>query len=109
MRRGPLEEIVDVGAGLWLWRVRHPYWKPGDDWDPVVTTTVVESRGEIIVIDPIAPDDAAGAVWDRLDATPPTQLVVLKPDHVRDVDWFANRYGPTAWGPVLVDPELRII
>ncbi len=102
--RGRLEEVIDLGAGFWIWRVRHPYWKPSDDWDPVVTTTVVKSRGEVFVIDPIAPDDAAKIVWERLDVDPPTQLVVVKPDHVRDVDWFADRYGATAWGPGLVDP-----
>ena len=66
MERGSLEDVVDVGPGLWIWRVRHPHWKRGDDWDPVVTTTVVESRGEVIVIDPLAPSDAGGAVWQRL-------------------------------------------
>jgi glyoxylase-like metal-dependent hydrolase (beta-lactamase superfamily II) len=105
MRRGPLEDMVDICPGLWLWRVRHPYWKPGDDWDPVVTTTVVESHGQVTVIDPVAPDDGAEAVWRRLDTAPPTQLVVLKPDHVRDVDWFADRYGAAAWGPSLLDPD----
>lgn len=75
MLRGRLEEVIDLGAGFWIWRVRHPYWKPSDDWDPVVTTTVVKSRGEVFVIDPIAPDDAAKIVWERLDVDPPTQLV----------------------------------
>lgn len=71
----------------------------------MVTTTVVESRGEVIVIDPLAPNDAGEAVWQRLAAAPPTQLVVLKPDHVRDVDWFRERYGAAAWGPALIDPD----
>lgn len=26
--RGPLEEVRDVAAGLWLWRTRHPGWRP---------------------------------------------------------------------------------
>lgn len=105
MRRGPLEDIVDVGPGLWLWRVRHPHWHSGDDWDPVVTTTVVASRGAVILIDPIAPDDSGRAVWDRLEVMPPTHIVVLKPDHVRDVDWFVARYALPAFGPCLVDPD----
>lgn len=71
----------------------------------MVTTTVVESRGEVIVIDPLAPNDAGEAVWQRLAAAPPTQLVVLKPDHVRDVDWFRERYGAAAWRPALIDPD----
>ena len=30
---------------------------------------------------------------------PPTIAVVLKPDHVRDVDLFVRRYGARAYGP----------
>ena len=39
-------------------------------------------------IDPLAPPDDADEVWERLDAQPPTMAVILKPDHVRDVDLF---------------------
>ncbi len=88
-------------AGLWVWRVRHPDWHPRVDWEPLVTSTCVESGGEIALLDPIAPPVDADEVWDRLDARPPTLLVVLKPDHVRDVDLFARRYGARAFGPYL--------
>ena len=44
--------------------------------------------GEVALIDPIAPPADATEVWERLDASPPTLVVVLKPDHVRDVDLF---------------------
>jgi hypothetical protein len=99
--RGALEEIRDITPRLWLWRVRHPAWRPGLEWPPVVSSTCVESAGEIALFDPIAPADDARALWDRLDARPPTLLVVLKPDHVRDVDLFARRYGARAFGPYL--------
>jgi hypothetical protein len=56
---------------------------------------------EVALLDPIAPPDEADEVWDRLDARAPTLLVVLKPDHVRDVDVFAGRYGARAFGPSL--------
>jgi hypothetical protein len=99
--RGELEEIRDVAQGLWLWRVRHPRWHPGADWEPVVTCTCVESRGEVALLDALAPPDDASAFWDRLAARPPTRLVVLLPDHVRDVDVFARRYAVPAHGPYL--------
>ena len=35
----------------------------------------------------------------QLDARPPTLAVVLKPDHVRDVDVFVRRYDARAFGP----------
>lgn len=40
-------------------------------------------------------------MYDRLAAHPPTAVVVLKPDHVRDVDLFVHWYGIPAYGPWL--------
>ena len=94
-------EIIDVAPGLWLWRTRHPGWSADADWEPAVTSTCVESAGEVLVLDPLAPGDDAAEVWERLDATRPTVAVVLKPDHVRDVDLFARRYRARALGPWL--------
>jgi len=90
--------VVDVAPGLWIWRVDHPDWAPHVDWKPPVTSTCVESGGEVVVLDPLAPPDGDEA-WERLDATPPTVVAILKPDHVRDVDAFVERYGCRAFGP----------
>jgi hypothetical protein len=94
-------EIREVAPGLWVWRLPHPDWHPGAGWAPQVTTTVVASGGEIAIVDPLAPPEEAQEVWARLDSSPPTLAVVLKPDHVRDVDVFARRYRATAYGPAL--------
>jgi len=94
-------EVRDVATGLWIWRLEHPHWKPGQGWEPLVACTCVESRGETLVLDPLAPSAHAAEVWKRLDARPPTAVVVLKPDHVRDVDLFVRRYGARAFGPRL--------
>src|SRR5260370_6403866 len=94
-------ELQDVAPALWIWSFEHPHVKPGQGWDPIVTSTCVESRGETLVLDPLAPPPAETEVWERLDARPPTAVVVLKPDHVRDVDLFVRRYGARAFGPRL--------
>jgi hypothetical protein len=94
-------ELRDVTSGLWIWRLEHPAWRPGLAWEPVVTSTCVESRGEVAVLDPLAPPSEADEIWARLDERPPTTAVVLKPDHVRDVDAFVRRYGARAFGPDL--------
>lgn len=91
-------ELIDVAPGLWVWRVPHPDWKPGLGWTQTVTSTCVESGGEVAVLDALAPPDGHPA-RERLDARPPTVAVVLKPDHVRDVDLFVERYGVRAFGP----------
>ena len=92
-------EIRDIAPGLWIWRLEHPDWKPGLGWEPPVTSTCVESGGEVVLLDALAPPEADDEVWARLDARPPTVAVVLKPDHVRDVDLFVGRYGTAAFGP----------
>jgi hypothetical protein len=104
-RAGVKHELREVTDGLWLWRRAHPDWAPHVDWEPPVTSTCVESGGEVAVLDPLAPPDDAAHLWARLDARPPTIAVVLKPDHVRDVDLFVRRYGAQAFGPYLFWPD----
>ena len=94
-------EIRDVAEGLWIWRVEHPDWTPDAEYDPPVTSTCVATGGEVAVLDPLAPPGDAEEIWARIDAEPPTMAVVLKPDHVRDVDLFVERYGVRAFGPWL--------
>ena len=98
-------ELRDVAPGLWLWRLEHPDWAPDSGWEPVVTSTCVESSGEVALLDPLAPPEDATELWERLDARPATLVVVLKPDHVRDVDLFARRHGARAFGPHLFFPH----
>jgi hypothetical protein len=96
-------EVRDVAPGLWLWRQPHPDWREGLDWEPEVSSFFVESRGERVVIDALAPPPGllGRVAWERLDAAPPTVAVVLKPDHVRDVDLFVRWYDVRAFGPDL--------
>ena len=95
-------EVRDVAPGLWLWRQPHWEWRAGFDWEPEVSSFVVESGGEVLLLDPLAPPPIAGAeVYRRLDSRPPTAVVVVKPDHVRDVDLFIHWYGVRGYGPWL--------
>ena len=98
-------DLRDVAPGLWLWRLEHPDWAPDSGWEPLVASTCVESGGEVALLDPLAPPEDAVEIWERLDAQPPSLVVVLKPDHVRDVDLFARRYGARAFGPHLFFPH----
>ncbi|HEV3403780.1 MAG TPA: hypothetical protein VG073_05790 [Gaiellaceae bacterium] len=100
-----MPELRGVAPGLWIWRLEYPDWRPGAGWDPVVTSTCVESGGEIALLDPLAPPEDATEIWTRLDTGPPTTVAVLKPDHVRDVDVFVRRYGTRAFGPWLFWPR----
>jgi RimJ/RimL family protein N-acetyltransferase len=97
----PAVEMRDVAPGLWLWRQPHPAWEEGADWEAEVASFAVESRGVAILLDPLAPAAGAREVWERLDRLAPSTVIVLKPDHVRDVDRFVRRYGAAAYGPQL--------
>jgi hypothetical protein len=94
-------ELHDIAPGLWIWRLEHPDWTDEREWPPHVTSTCVESGGEIAVLDPLAPPADAEEIWARLDTRSPTLAVVLKPDHVRDVDLLVRRFGARAYGPRL--------
>ena len=96
-----MPEIRDVAPGLWLWRQPHPAWEPGNDWDAEVASFAVVSRGVGLLIDPLAPPPRERSVWERIDALQPAAVVVLKPDHIRDLDLFVRWYGAAAYGPQL--------
>ena len=105
MTDGPATtQVRDLDAGLWIWSRSHPDWTPDSDFSGPVTSTCVRSGGEVIVIDGLAPEPGAVDAWARLDGSPPGVAVVLKPDHVRDVDLFVTRYGARGYGPWLFYP-----
>ena len=71
--------VNTFGSKRWVWAS-----EPGEDWQPIVTSTYVESGGERLVLDPLVPKTAATELWKPLDTRPPTIAAVLIPDHVRD-------------------------
>src|SRR3954468_5634112 len=91
----------DVAPGLWLWRQPHPAWEEGNDWEPEVASFAVESAGVALLLDPLAPPPGARQVWERIEGLQPSVLVVVKPDHVRDVDLFVRWYAASDYGPFL--------
>jgi|SRR6478735_10061067 len=97
----PVVEIRDVADGLWLWRQPHPDWQGQTDWEPAVSSFAVASGGARVLLDPLAPPPSAREAWERLEAFAADTVVVLKPDHVRDVDLFVRWYGARALGPLL--------
>jgi glyoxylase-like metal-dependent hydrolase (beta-lactamase superfamily II) len=94
-------ELRDLAPDLWVWRVEYPDWHADAGWEPLVSSTCVTTGGEVVLIDPLAPPEGATELWERLDANPATVVLILKSDHVRDVDVFVRRYGARAYGPYL--------
>jgi hypothetical protein len=111
----PRVEVIDLAPGLWIWRLEHPAWHPGADWQKVVTCVCAETGGERWLLDPLLPPDDTTLVWDRLAARPPTAVAILSPDHMRptwddrqvwSVDALVRRYGCRAFGPEAFDPDM---
>ena len=110
----PDVEVIDLGPGLWIWRIEHPSWNPDVDWQQVVTCVCVDAGSERWLLDPLLPTDDATQVWDRLAERPPTAVAVLSPDHMRrtwsdpqtkSLDAVVRRYGSRAFGPQVFDPD----
>src|SRR4051794_41848447 len=97
----PPVEHHDVVDGLWFWRQPHPDWNDASDWEPLVTSVAVRSGGARVLLDPLAPPPSERALWDRIEAFAPDTAIVLKPDHVRDVDLFVRWDRARAPGPAL--------
>jgi hypothetical protein len=98
-------ELRDVADGLWLWRQPHLDWSAGHHWEPEVSSFAVDAGGVGVLLDPLAPPaGSSAALWERLEALAPEAVVILKPDHVRDVDLFVRWYGLRALGPRLFLP-----
>lgn len=65
-----------------------------------MASTCVESRGEILVLDPLAPTEGAAEVWKRLDARQPPSSF-SSPITFATFDLFARRYKARPFGPRL--------
>jgi len=102
---GERPEVRELGHGLWIWRTRHYGWRADADWQPVVTSTSVESGKERLVIDPIVPTPDPVKAWERLEKSPPTAVAITMPDHVRDISIFARRFQAKAFGPMFFFPD----
>jgi hypothetical protein len=111
----PNVEVIDLAPGLWIWRLEHPNWSEGHDWQEVVTSVCVDAGAERWLLDPLLPPETATQVWDRFADRPPTAVAVLIGDHLREawddqrtwsVDVLARRYGCRTFGPNAFDPEM---
>ena len=107
-------QVIDIAPGLWIWRLAHPGWKEGVDWQRVVTCVCVDAGQERWLLDPLLPPEDATEVWDRLARRAPTAVAIIIPDHLREtatdrktwsIDAVVDRYGARAFGPRVWDPD----
>lgn len=90
--------VRQLGPDLWRWTVRHPDWRPGDEWEPEVGSVYYEGPETICLIDPLVPEREPDRLWEKLDgdinrASKPVAVLLTVQWHMRSSRAVAVRYG----------------
>jgi glyoxylase-like metal-dependent hydrolase (beta-lactamase superfamily II) len=90
----------ELAPGLWYWLAPHPEWTPEENWPEEVPCVVYETRGALVLIDPLLPRGEEDEVLRRLDAAgKPVQVLLTAPWHARGTRDVVDRYGASVWAP----------
>jgi hypothetical protein len=46
----------ELQKGVWHWTATHPDWKPGEDWEPEVSSYAIDDGERLLLFDPLAPE-----------------------------------------------------
>jgi hypothetical protein len=89
----------EIAPGLWRWTARHPEWHPGEFGHRVAAFALAADR-QLLLIDPLLPDDDPAPVLAALDriVTGPVAILVTIPYHARSAEPLAARYKATIHG-----------
>jgi glyoxylase-like metal-dependent hydrolase (beta-lactamase superfamily II) len=88
--------VRELKAGVWHWEARHPDWKEGEDWGPVVSSYAIDDGRHLLLFDPIAPPSLVDEVADSREPV----IVLTCPWHRRDAQSLSERLG----APIHVPP-----
>jgi hypothetical protein len=91
----------EILPGVWRWTARHPAWRPGAkpespaDWEPDVGSVAHLAGGELVLIDPLVPDDRPELLeWlDELASRRRVHVLTTIKWHRRTRDAIVDRYG----------------
>lgn len=101
--------MKELAPGLHRWTARHPSWHPADDFGAEVASFALTTPdGELLLLDPLAEDDATLAALDRLaSAARDTSIFITIGYHARSAQALSARYGGAAiHGPETVRSRL---
>ena len=81
--------MQELAPGLWHWKAPHPDWRPGEPWDPNVSSYATDDGERMLLFDPIAPPvELQGLAAEREAA-----IVLTCPWHERDSESLVERLG----------------
>jgi glyoxylase-like metal-dependent hydrolase (beta-lactamase superfamily II) len=87
--------VRELQTGLWHWEAPHPDWKPGADWDQMVSSYAIDDGDRLLLFDPLAPPTEIA----DLAAGRETAIVLTCPWHVRDARGLAESLGTPLYVP----------
>jgi hypothetical protein len=64
--------VQELQSGTWHWEAPHPDWKPGEEWDQVVSSYAIDDGDRLVLFDPLAPPSEI----DGLAAGRETEIVL---------------------------------
>ena len=86
----------ELRPGLWHWEAPHPEWKPGEDWDEIVSSYAIDDGDRLLLFDPLAvPSDVEGRAGGR-----ETAIVLTCPWHERDARSLVAQLGAPVFVPL---------
>ena len=87
--------VRELQTGLWHWEAPHPDWKPGDDWDEMVSSYAIDTGDHLLLFDPLAlPSELEERATGR-----ETVIVLTCTWHARDARALAERLGAQLYVP----------
>ena len=66
----------EVATGVWHWKAAHPEWKPGQEWDRMVSSYAIDTGEDVLLFDPV---EVPAELRERA-----TAVVLTCPWHRRD-------------------------
>ena len=80
---------------MWHWEARHPDWKPGEEWDEVVSSYAIDDGHQMLLFDPLA----VPTEIEELATGRETAIVLTCPWHRRDAVSVAETLGASIYVP----------
>jgi glyoxylase-like metal-dependent hydrolase (beta-lactamase superfamily II) len=84
---------VGIAPGLRRWTAWH------DEWQQQVGSVVVETRDEVVLIDPLVPREDADEVWATIERGKPVHVLVTVFWHTRSTATVVERTAASVWAP----------
>jgi hypothetical protein len=98
--------VKEIAPGLHRWTARHPSWHPGA-FGAEVASFAVLAGNELLLIDPLLPQDEDDLLDDLAQAAARTHILITIGYHVRSAEPLSARYDATVHGPAQAGTRLE--